>query len=211
MKDKSGGIRLARKTFISYKYSEAKDSRDRIVEALGDDAKYYKGETSNSPNMSDKTTDYIKDKLKDMIYSTSVTIVVISPNMKLSNWIDWEIEYSLKQIKRNDRTSGTNGVLGVVMKYNGGYSWLRPSVKNSDGHTAIQTNNEYLYDIIHKNRFNQEPPEYTCDVCKNVNSLTGSYISLINEEDFLEDPDQYIDNAYDKSKNTSNYNLTRKK
>lgn len=202
---------MAYKTFISYKYSEAKDLRDRIVEALGDDAKYYQGETSESPNMSDKTTDYIKDKLKDMIYSTSVTIVVISPNIKLSNWIDWEIEYSLKHIKRNDRTSGTNGVLGVVMKYNGDYSWLRPSVTNSDGHTALDTKDEYLYDVIHKNRFNQVPPEYTCDVCKNVNSLTGAYISLINEEVFLKDPNKYIDNAYDKSKNTSNYNLTKKK
>jgi len=202
---------LARKTFISYKYSETKDLRDKIVESLGEDAKYYQGETSDSPDMSDKTTDYIKDKLKDMIYSTSVTIVIVSPNMKSSNWIDWEIEYSLKQIKRNDRTSGTNGILGIVMKHNGGYSWLRPSVTNHDGHGSIQTNNEYLYDIIHKNRFNQEPPEYSCDECKIVNSLTGSYISLINEEDFLKNPDKYIDNAYDKSKNTSNYNLTRKR
>ncbi|MGD6903406.1 TIR domain-containing protein [Bacillus infantis] len=202
---------MARKTFISYKYSEARDLRDRIVEALGEDAKYYQGETSDSPDMSNKKTDYIKDKLKDMIYSTSVTIVVISPNIKLSNWIDWEIEYSLKQIKRNDRTSGTNGVLGIVMKYNGGYSWLRPSVNKADGHSAIQTKNEYLYDIIHKNRFNQEPPEYSCDICQNVNPLTGSYFSLINEEDFLADPNKYIDNAYDKSKNTTNYILCRKR
>jgi hypothetical protein len=202
---------LAYKTFISYKYSEAKDLRDEIVESLGDDARYYQGETSDSPDMSDQTTDYIKDKLKDMIYHTSVTIVVLSPNMLNSNWIDWEIEYSLKQIKRGDRTSGTNGVLGVVMKYDGGYSWLRPSTEKSDGHTATLTNNEYLYEIIYKNRFNQEPPEYTCDVCKNVDPLTGSYISLVNEEDFLSDPNKYIDNAYEKSKNASSYKLTRKR
>lgn len=103
-----GGNKMANKTFISYKYSESKELRDRIVEALGDNVKYYQGETSESPDMSDRTTDYIKERLKDMIYSTSVTIVVISPNMKSSNWIDWEIEYSLKQIKRNDRTSRTN-------------------------------------------------------------------------------------------------------
>jgi hypothetical protein len=202
---------MAYNTFISYKYSEAKDLRDRIVDSLGEDAKYYRGETSESPDMSDKTTDYIKDKLKDLIYSTSVTIVIISPNMKQSNWIDWEIEYSLKQIKRGDRKSSTNGVLGVVMEYEGGYSWLRPSTQNSDGHTAILTKNEYLYNIIINNRFNQDPPEYTCDECKNVNSLTGSYISLVNEDDFLNNPNKYIDNAYDKSKNTSNYKLYRTK
>jgi hypothetical protein len=202
---------LARKTFISYKYSEAKDLRDRILEILGDDARYYQGETSEAPDMSDQTTDYIKEKLKDMIYSTSVTIIVISPNMKKSKWIDWEIEYSLKQIKRGDRTSGTNGVLGVVMKYSGDYSWLRPTTTNSDGHTAILTNSEYLYEIITDNRFNQEPKEYTCNVCKNVDFLTGSYISLINEDDFLVDPNKYINNAYDKSKNTVNYTISRQR
>ncbi len=201
---------MAHKTFISYKYSEAKILRDKIVNSLGDDAKYYRGETSESPNMSDKTTDYIKDSLKDMIYSTSVTIVVLSPDMKQSEWIDWEIEYSLKRIKRGDRSSGANGVLGVVMKYNGDYSWLRSTTKNSDGHTGIQTKNEFLYDIIHQNRFNQDPPEYTCDICKNIDYLTGSYISLVNEEDFIKNPNKYIDNAYDKSKNISNYDLTRK-
>lgn len=201
---------MAYKTFISYKYSEARELRDRIVDSLKDDAKYYLGETSDSPIMNDRDTIYIKDKLKNMIYHTSVTIVIVSPNMKLSNWIDWEIEYSLKQIKRGDRTSGTNGVLGVVMEYEGGYSWLRPSVQNADGHTAIQTNTNYLYEIITKNRFNQVPTEYTCEVCKNYDALTGSYISLVNENDFLKNPNKYITNAYEKSKKASNYKLVRK-
>lgn len=41
---------MAHKTFISYKYSEAKNLRDDIIDALGDDATYYKGETSDSPD-----------------------------------------------------------------------------------------------------------------------------------------------------------------
>lgn len=202
---------MARKTFISYKYSEAQGLRDSILEALGEDAKFYQGETSDSPDMTDKSTDYIRNELKDMIYSTSVTIVIISPNMKYSKWIDWEIEYSLKQIKRGDKTSSTNGVIGVVMDYNGGYSWLRPSVTNEDGHTSIRTNNEYLYNIISKNRFNQDPAVYVCEKCQTVDQLEGSYISLVNEVDFLNDPNRYIENAYGKSKKTIDYNLSRKK
>ena len=202
---------MARKTFISYKYSEAQGLRDSILEALGEDAKFYQGETSDSPDMTDKSTDYIRNELKDMIYSTSVTIVIISPNMKYSKWIDWEIEYSLKQIKRDDNTSSTNGVIGVVMDYNGGYSWLRPSVTNEDGHTSIRTNNEYLYNIISKNRFNQDPAVYVCEKCQTVDQLEGSYISLVNEVDFLNDPNRYIENAYGKSKKTIDYNLSRKK
>ncbi|MEK5460952.1 TIR domain-containing protein [Bacillus sp. FSL R5-0293] len=202
---------MARKTFISYKYSEAKDLRDKIIEALGDDAKYYTGETSISPNMSDKTTEYIKDKLKEMIYTTTVTIVIVSPNMKLSKWIDWEIEYSLKQIKRSERTSGTNGVVGVIMKYNGDYSWLRTSVTKSDGHSTTQIDDNYLYDIIVKNRFNQDPLKYVCDECKSVDRLTGSFFSLITEDEFLKAPNKYIENAYEKSTKISEYKICRQK
>ena len=205
------GLKLAYKTFISYKYSEAKDLRDRILESLGEDAKYYQGETSDSPDMSDRTTEYIKEELKDMIYSTSVTIVIVSPNIKESNWIDWEIEYSVKQVKRGDTTSNTNGVLGVVMKYGGDYSWLRNQITNSDGHTAISTDDSYLYDIIVNNRFNQAPPEYTCEECKNIDALTGSFISLVEEDKFLENPTKYIENAYEKSKKTSKYKICRQK
>lgn len=201
---------LAYNTFISYKYSEAKDLRDRIVDSLGVDSKYYKGETSESPDLSDRKTEYIRENLKDLIYLTSVTIVIISPNMTQSNWIDWEIEYSLKQIKRNDRTSGTNGVLGIVMKYNNDYSWLRSSTFRSDGHTVISTDTSYLYDIINKNRINENPVKYLCEDCKSIDALKGSYISLIEEEKFLKNPNKYIENAYNKSKNTSNYDLRRK-
>lgn len=114
-------------------------------------------------------------------------------------------------MKRGDRTSSTNGVVGVVMKHNGDYSWLRNSVTNSDGHTAIYTDNSYLYDIIVKNRFNQEPIEYTCDECKNIDALMGSFISLVEEDEFLSNPNKYIENAYEKSKKTSNYNICRRK
>lgn len=35
---------MAHKTFISYKYSESRFYRDQILDALGDDAVFYKGE-----------------------------------------------------------------------------------------------------------------------------------------------------------------------
>lgn len=62
---------MAHKTFISYKYSEAQKLRDSIINALGDDATYYKGETSASPDLTDTTTDNIKRHLTDMMYDTS--------------------------------------------------------------------------------------------------------------------------------------------
>ena len=49
-------------------------------------------------------TETIKNHLKDMLFDTTVTVVIISPNMKKSKWIDWEIEYSLKKtIKKHNK------------------------------------------------------------------------------------------------------------
>lgn len=192
---------MAHKTFISYKYSEAQGLRDRIIDALGEDATYYKGETSDSPDLTDTSTENIKKVLRDMMYDTSVTIVIISPHMKESKWIDWEIEYSLKNMTRKDRTSHTNGVVGVIMKCNGGYDWFKSNDRSMDGCFSSSYDEKYLYDIIKNNRYNQSPKQYRCNVCKSVDALTGSYISFVEEDDFIKNPHYYIDNAYRKSEN----------
>lgn len=192
---------MAHKTFISYKYSEAKDLRNRIIKALGDDATFYQGETNDSPNLNDESNKSIKKKLSDMMYDTSVTIVVISPNMKESNWIEWEIKYCLKNISRRDRTSHKNGIVGVIMKYNGGYDWFKMSNKNADGCMTVSYKEGLVYKIINDCRYNQNPKKYCCNTCKSVNALKGSYISYVEEETFLKDPNTYIDNAYEKSEN----------
>ena len=203
---------MAHKTFISYKYDEAQVLRDKIIAALGEDATFYQGETSDSPDLTDTTTDNIKRVLKDMMYYTSVTIVIISPHMKESKWIDWEIEYCLTNITRKDRTSQTNGIVGVIMKYNGGYDWFVEHTINCHGHNVVRFRNEYLYPIIHENHFNSNPPKWHCDKCRTYNSLTGSYIEYIEEEIFLKNPKIYIDNAFDKSENdASGYDLTKER
>ena len=143
---------MAHKTFISYKYSEARRLRDDIIDALGEDVTYYKGETSDSPDLTDTSTKNIKKKLRDMMYDTSVTIVIISPNMKKSKWIDWEIEYCLKDNTRKGRTSHTNGVVGVIMKYDGGYDWFKTIQTNTDGCVSKTYKESKVYDIINNNR-----------------------------------------------------------
>lgn len=192
---------MAHKTFISYKYSEAIDLRDRIIEAMGDDSTYYKGETSDSPNLTDTSTENIKKHLRDMMFDTSVTIVILSPHIKESKWIDWEIEYCLKLETRKERTSRRNGVVGVIMKVNGSYDWFKYSVQNPDGCKVNNYHTNLLYDIINNNRFNQDPVQYNCESCKCYDALTGSYISFVEEDEFLAHIDKYIDNAYDKSEN----------
>ena len=194
---------MAHKTFISYKYSEARALRDRIIDALGADATYYKGETSDSPDLTDTSTENIKKNLRDMMFDTSVTIVIISPHMRESQWIPWEIAYCLKRTKRKNRTSQTNGIVGVIMKCNGSYNWFRQSVINNDGCSATSYRAQFVPNIIKNNRFNQTPPIYVCAQCRTVNELTGSYISYVDEDSFLQNPAIYIDNAYEKSENNA--------
>lgn len=189
---------MARKTFISYKYSEAKKVRDTIIKKLGDDSKYYQGEASDSPNLTDKKTETIKTHLKDMIHGTSVLIVVISPNMKASDWIDWEISYALKEITREDKTSRTNGIIGVIQKVNGSYDWLITEGTKDDGVTYITHDKSKMYPIINENMHNSTPPIYGNKKHELWDWDKGSYISLIKEEMFLKDPNNYIERAYDK-------------
>ena len=176
---------MAHKTFISYKYSEAQNLRDRIIDSLGDDATYYQGETSDSPDLTDTSTENIKRVLKDKMYNTSVTIIIISPNMKDSKWIDWEIEYSLKDIQRQNRTSHTNGVVGVIMKYDGDYSWFKCSGSNCHGNITYSYKMDKVFNIISNNHFNSNPKKWHCSECEAYDFMNGSYITFVEEEDFL--------------------------
>lgn len=202
---------MARKTFISYKYSEAQDLRDRILKALGNDAIYYQGETSESPDISDTSTENIKKALKDMMFNTSVSIVIISPNMSNSKWIDWEIEYCLSEYTRKDRTSKTNGVVGVIMKVNGSTDWLKIHSINSHSLPKVQYRSEYLFPIIYKNHYNSNPPLKHCNDCNTFDFLNGSYITMVDEDEFLTYPNYYIENAYNKSEDVSKYILTKER
>lgn len=186
---------MAHKTFISYKYSESRKLRDAIIAALGEDAIYYKGETVDSKDMTDLKRKTIEKNLADMMYDTSVTIVILSPNMRESDWIEWEISYCLKKTTRKGRTSQRNGVVAVIKKVGGNYSWF----KYLSGDGGIKYHMNKVQDIIQKNHFNSDPPIKTSKGF--YDWLNGSYITFVEEDAFLSNPTTYIDNAYEKSEN----------
>lgn len=124
---------MGRKVFVSYKY------KDSDVKALAtasqptwpcDYVNYldnyvlkdhiYKGEDQGE-DLSLYSEDYIWSHLRDKIYDSSVTVLLISPNMKepgkwqRSQWIPWEISFSLRKTTRSDRTSQRNSIVAVVL------------------------------------------------------------------------------------------------
>lgn len=192
---------MAHKTFISYKYSESVGLRDRIIKAMGEDAIYYQGENGFSPNKSDDSDDAIWNYLKNMIWPTTVTIVILSPKMTESSWIESEISYSLKKISRDGTQSHRNGVVAVIKKENNSYDWFKYYYIGTDGHSLMAYHEDKIFDLISQNRRNQDPPVYCCDKCKSIDPLTGSFISYVEEDEFIKDIDKYINNAFDKAQN----------
>ena len=194
---------MARKTFISYKYSDVVEGktnnlRDRIIVKMGDDAKFYRGEDGYTKDLSSYSASYIKETLKKMIRDTSVTILILSPNMKQSQWMNWELSYSLSEIERNGRTSHSNGVVAVIQKQPtygilDGYAWL----KMWNGSWDISKTFELV-------RLNQNNKKFYAPY-----SLSDNYIDIITEDMFLRDPFKYIEEAYNKSQNIDNYNLRK--
>ena len=144
-----------------------------------------------------------------MIYGSSVTIVVLSPNMRESAWMDWEVRYSLRQAPRNGRASRTNGVVCVLGRYYGGYEWLRSSAYHEDGHRSVSYDESKLLDIIRENRANKLEKQYFCRRCGILDSTWDSYASIVTEDDFLANPQGYIEAAFEKSQREGEYEICK--
>ncbi len=141
-------IYQGRKVFVSYKYHDNDvqyiRTRDGIETNPNAYVKYikenvfndysdniYKGENPEE-DLSNRDDDYIWEHLKDKIYDSTVTIVLISPNMKepnrweTSQWIPWEISYSVSETTRGGRTSHRNALLCVILPDRlGSYSYYK--------------------------------------------------------------------------------------
>ncbi|HPE39251.1 MAG TPA: TIR domain-containing protein [Bacillota bacterium] len=145
---------MGRKIFISYKYADSdvkqlsssnsqyrhQDTVRSYVDLMEEFFKQnsdhiYKGE-SDGEDLSQQSDSTIRDKLYDRIYDSTVTIVMLSPNMQDAcreqkfQWIPQEISYSLREQSRTNSkgdsiTSSTNAMLAVVLPdQNGSYSYF---------------------------------------------------------------------------------------
>jgi len=203
---------MAHKTFISYKYSESTGLRNRIIAKLGNDATYYMGEDGYSDDLSSYKAETIKRRLSDMIYDTTVMVVIISPNMKQSEWMEWEIKYALRDQSRNGRTSHPDGVVCIIQKQ------LTQNFTNSNPYVWAETNDgkhwssskffQFLLDNMGNKKSWTESPIISSNKAL-YDRLSSDYIDIVTEDDFLRNPIAYIDLTFEKSENTGTYNIVK--
>lgn len=156
----------------------------------------------------------IASKLRDKIYDSSVTIVLISPHMKddqkeeIDQWIPWEISYSLREYSRNDRTSRTNGIIAVILPdANLSYSYFVEYLQYCDC-DLLKIHTPSLFTIIEKNFFNKKNPNISwCQRCFNYHykGLDSHYFVYATWNDFIKSPKKYINTALDRREHIDEY------
>lgn len=213
---------MGKKIFVSYKFADDNVEQflhnyndvvpikttvrtyvNKLEEIIGMD-NIYKGE-HDGEDLSKFKDDTIWSHLKDKIFDSSITIVLISKNMKEfgiseeEQWIPQEIAYSLKEFTRTTKDgrreikSKTNGLIAIVLPdRNGLYDYY---IRNN---TIInQFNQNITFNIINQNMYNKK------------SSFFESYIVTTKWNKFISNPQKYIDMAVEHQDNIESYNISK--
>lgn len=223
---------MGNKIFISYKYKDTDvyplknmfeetrkttkvcDYVDILQQKLERENHINKGE-KDGEDLSDFKDETIASHLRDKIYDSSVTIVMISPNMREAGnednqWIPWEISYSLKEINRNDRRKTPNALIAIVLPdNNGSYDYY---IEEKACYSDCSCRTLYtgkLFTIMAKNMFNIIEPEYKN--CPNKTVFVGdeSYIQSVKWADFMKAPNHYIEKSLQIKDNWNKYCIVK--
>lgn len=217
---------MGKKIFISYKYADnnvlplnlgpttVRDYVDEMQRLLDKNGHINKAE-EDCEDLSGLSEDTIISKLRDRISDSSLTIVVISPNMKefakseRQQWIPWEISYSLQKKTQEDKTSKANALLAVVLPdRNGQYQYfIKPKSCNKIGCNCKILSTNTLFKIMQDNMFNQKQKKIFRQECPNVYTGYSSYIHSVVWKDFIKDCNTYINIAYEINDKIDDYNI----
>ena len=211
---------MGKKIFVSYKYGDSDVASlnesslmeafypttvrhyvDRLQALLEAGTHINKGEADGEDlsNFKDST---IESRLRDKIYDSSVTIVMISPNMKefwtpeTDQWIPWEISYSLRDRMRNGRRSLTNAILAIVLpNKNNSYDYYI-EYRQCQGCTCNYHKTNILFQIHSANLFNVKRPVYkNCTRGDSIFLGNHSYIYTVKWDSFIITPNFHINQA----------------
>lgn len=226
---------MGRKIFVSYKYADdqveslprcglrktvARDYVDEIEDILRKTSHIYKGE-HDGEDLSGLSDETIWEALKDRIYDSTLTIVLISPRMReemkrdRDQWIPWEIAYSLRETSRRDAggnpvTSRTNAMMAVVLPdAAGSYDYYLERLECC-GSRCIMHHTDRLFEILRKNKFNRKlAQKRTCERGSEIWHGSASYVEAVRWDSFESDPERYIGEAYKRLDDIESYEICK--
>ncbi len=228
---------MGRNVFVSYKYGDTKvpdlNKKDTVdfygspfsiarstrvrdyvdeLQKLLDAADNMNLGEKDGESLEDFADSTISTSLKDKIFRSSITIVMISKGMKdytkveKDQWIPWEISYSLREVTRADKTSRANAVLVVILPdENNSYDWYLTSDSECN---CTNHNTSLLFKIIRDNMFNEKDPSRK--LCNGYYVYSGDYSYIINVtwNNFKSNPNYYIEKSIKIRDNKNDYNIT---
>ena len=211
---------MGKNYFISYKYHDnqvhalhgnsqttVRSYVDELINhlKLSPEQHRYRGEYDGEDlNHLEEST--IEKKLRDKLFHTSLTLIFISPGMKTpylaekDQWIPWEVSYSLRNPTREDYTSGSNALLGIVLPdVHGQYTYFINSSTCSCGKmTYVSYSTNVIFDIMAKHICNRKSPTiHPCSqhINQQIHINAPSYMTILRWDDFINQHQESINNA----------------
>jgi len=222
---------MGHKIFVSYKYADDQVAnlsgqnnstvRDYVgdLESYVDSSSHVFKEESDGEDLSQLSQDTIWDKLRDRIFDSTMTIVFISPGMKVAGkaekhqWIPQEVSFSLRTTKRKNQngdtyTSNPNAMLAIVLPdTNGSYSYFLENKSCCTGGCTIH-HTDNTFSIIKQNIFNlKKGDKYVCNSGSTIWRGEFSYIRSVKWCDFVKDIEAHINSSYKRQKDIDDYDI----
>lgn len=205
---------MSHRVFISFRFSDGEKYKNELSDIFDDSTEIINcSEDEDRSKLSDET---IKTYLYSKLKTTSVTIIIITPeavNHKkkdgdvYDDWMYDEISYSLED-RENNRCNG----LVAVYTEEAASSLITKSVHKCDickKESTINTITD-VDNLFRKNMMNIKS-SYKTNHCEGVyDSDKDSYCSLVSWEDFKKNYVKYIESAIEKSENTHKYELKKR-
>lgn len=224
---------MGRKIFVSYKYNDSSvEHIPRFLDSTPTTARHYvdvlqthldaedhinKGE-DDGEDLTGLSDEYIESLLSERMFDSSITIVLISKNMKETGrnekeqWIPWEISYSLREKTRGDKTSSTNAMLAVVLPdENGSYEYFVQPL-NCQNCYGITWKKDTLFAILGNNMFNRKNPNtIVCNTGHGTlhNGNDHSYIHPVRWKEFMLNINWYLDFVTQINKSINDYEVVK--
>lgn len=179
------------KTFLSYHHANEQDLKDEIIKKFGGESFIDKSVSDGDISTTISEESIMRKIREDYLSDSTVTVVLIGTETKNRKFVNSEIQASLWG-------SDYNGLVGVIRDeiYDSVFTPAVCSNSSCGCFMSLRTPGMgyegYLPYLIRMNHvYEKTVPHY---------NDTDVFCSLVKYSDFIENPNYYIDQAFDKRK-----------